>query len=143
MHHVEQLGWTFEPSSTGVYRAKFSGDNGEYTVVIVFRHASDTVLFYVTSGEYISKKRRDDVVQFITMLNYNRDHVTYEIDLSDGALRARSSYDASGGAFSEAQVQAYVNRVVMDFDKVWPSLQQLSDERKARPDDLFQALPQP
>jgi hypothetical protein len=79
-----------------MYRAGFSGKNGQIACYAQIRVDLEQFLFYVVAPAKAPEAARMAVAEFITRANYGLRIGNFEMDFSDGEVRYKSSIDFEG-----------------------------------------------
>lgn len=108
-----------------IYRVGFSGKNGDYTCYAVIRLDLQQFIFYVQSGVKTPEESRGQVAEFLTRANYGLRIGNFELDMSDGEVRYKSSIDFEGIPLSYLLIRNAIYPAVQTMDRYFASLLQV------------------
>ncbi|MBE2197994.1 MAG: YbjN domain-containing protein [Anaerolinea sp.] len=108
-----------------VYRVGFSGKNGNYTCFAVVRIDLQQFMFYVQSGVKAAPEARTAVAEFLTRANYGLRIGNFELDMSDGEVRYKSSLDFEGVTLSPQLIKNAIYPAVQTMDRYFAGLLQV------------------
>ncbi|GAP07303.1 putative bacterial sensory transduction regulator [Anaerolinea thermolimosa] len=100
-----------------VLRTSFEGKNGLFSCIAQAREEQEQFVFYSIFPVSTPMDKLNQVVEFITRANYGLIIGNFEVDLTDGEIRFKTSVDLEGGA--EAMLPLirnviYANVLIMD-----------------------------
>ena len=100
-----------------VLRTSFEGKNGLFTCIARAREEQEQFVFYSIFPVSTPMDKLNQLVEFITRANYGLIVGNFEVDLTDGEIRYKTSVDLEGGA--EAMLPLirnviYANVLIMD-----------------------------
>ena len=111
-------GWSPEPleEEEGVVAVGFQGDNGAWSCFAAALEDQERVVFYSVYPETIAEQGRAAVAELFTRANFGLLIGNFEIDLSDGEARYRTSIDVEGAELTDALLRQmiYANVTTMD-----------------------------
>jgi hypothetical protein len=108
-----------------IYRVAFSGTNGNYACFAVIRIDLEQFIFYVQSSVKAPEEMRTAVAEFITRANYGLRIGNFELDMSDGEIRYKSSLDFEGIPLSAALIKNAIYPAVQTMDRYFAGLLQV------------------
>ena len=119
----QEQGWPYDahPEQNSV-RFPFAGKNGNFIALVVAIPTKSQVLAYTIWPERISEQQRLATMQFITFANYNIAIGNFELDLSDGELRYKTSLDVTGDRLSAALLERLITLSTHTMDTYAPDL---------------------
>ncbi len=120
---MREDGWHPQPlEDRYVYRALFSGANGEVTCFAQVRVELEQFLFYVVMPNRVPADRRLAVAEFITRANYGLRIGNFELDFSDGEVRYKSSLDFEGAELTPTLIRNAMYPAVQTMDRYMPGI---------------------
>lgn len=105
-----------------ILRTAFSGKNGNFTCFAQAREDQYRFLFYSVCAVNTPEPRRAAMAEFITRANYGLIIGNFELDLSDGEVRFKTSIDVEGDELTPALIKQMVYANVLTFDKYLPGV---------------------
>lgn len=105
-----------------VYRAHFSGQNGEVTCFAQVRLDLEQYLFYVVMPMRVPANQRTDIAEFITRANYGLRIGNFELDFDDGEVRYKSSLDFEGAELTPTLIRNVMYPAVQTMDRYLPGI---------------------
>lgn len=101
---------------TTILNMAFQGQNGRYECFAQAREQQHQCVFYSVSPLKVPPEKRHVVMEFITRANYGMVLGNFELDLSDGEVRYRTSLDVEDVDFTPTMVRnlVYPNLLIMD-----------------------------
>jgi hypothetical protein len=121
----EQDSWPFTPfEGQPVLQMGFRGDNGQWTCYAQAREEQSQFLFYSVCPVNAPDdgQKRLAMAEFLTRANYGLFIGNFELDLSDGEIRYKTSVDVEGDRLSPALVQQLVYANVFTMDRYLPGI---------------------
>ncbi|WP_171056430.1 YbjN domain-containing protein [Paenibacillus sinopodophylli] len=122
MHEtVDQLlsgwNWSFLREDPELLSVKFSGETGQWTVLIATDEEKSLCLIYSIYPVKVPEARRSQAMDWMTETNYNLPIGCFEMDLTDGELRFRSGIDVEQDRLSRELLSNLLttNMAVMDM----------------------------
>lgn len=124
----EQDEWSFTPmDDQPVLRMGFQGDNGAFQCYAQAIEERGQFVFYAFAPFMVPPPQRMAVVEYITRANYGLFVGNFEMDLSDGEVRFKTSVDVSGTAMEPALFKTNVVQNVLLMDRYLGGLQAVSE----------------
>ena len=105
-----------------VYRAGFSGKNGNTTCFAQIRVDLDQFLFYVVAPVKAPEDLRQAVAEFVTRANYGLRIGNFEMDFGDGEVRYKSSLDFEDAVLTSELIRNTIYPAVQTTDRYLPGL---------------------
>ncbi len=105
-----------------IYRASFSGKNGDlrcYAHIVV---NLEQFLFYAVAASRVPEQVRPAVAEFITRANYGMRIGGFEMDYSDGEVRYKTSLDFEGEMLTPNWIRHTIYPAVLTMDHYLPGL---------------------
>ena len=125
-NYLEENGWTYEPLDDGpMLSAQYDGDNGTWTCFVVANEDQHQVVFYSVVPVHAEESALLRAAEFITRVNYDLIIGNFELDMSDGEIRFKTSLDVEGDELSTALVRNLLLANVAATDHYLPGFEQL------------------
>ncbi|MEJ2212090.1 MAG: YbjN domain-containing protein [Anaerolineae bacterium] len=102
------------------------GENGQWDCFALAREEQQQLVFYSVCPVTAPKERRAAVMEFLTRANHGLTMGNFEIDLSDGEIRFKTSIDVEGDRLSVALVQQLVYANVLTMDRYLPGIMKVT-----------------
>jgi hypothetical protein len=109
--------WTYSEMEIGdALHLGFSGTDGQWNCYAQAREEPRQAVFYSVLPIRVPEDRRLAVAEFITRANYGMILGNFELDLSDGEVRFKTSIDVEGHELEPTLVKhiVYANVSMMD-----------------------------
>jgi hypothetical protein len=120
---LKEDGWPFtEMEGKTILRTGFSGKNGKWTCFAQAREDQQQLIFYSVCPNAAPDDKRVPAMEFITRANYELVIGNFEMDLSDGEIRYKTSIDVEGDELTSALIRQIVYYNVMTMNKYLPGL---------------------
>ena len=107
-----RAGTPLEDAGDGLYRFDASSEAGTWTMLVWIDEATRICAVYAVAPEPVPAERRAEVAQYLVERNYYLNVGAFEMDLEDGEVRLRTSFDATHATFDEA---VFVNLVASNL----------------------------
>jgi hypothetical protein len=118
-----QDGWPFtEMEGKNILRTGFSGKNGKWTCFAQARETQQQFIFYSVCPNAAPEAKVPLAMEFITRANYGLVIGNFEMDISDGEIRYKTSVDVEGSELDPALIRQTVYSNVMTMNKYMPGL---------------------
>ena len=115
--------WPFtEMEGKTILRTGFSGKNGKWTCFAQARENQQQFIFYSVCPNAAPEDKRPPAMEFITRANYGLVIGNFEMDVSDGEIRYKTSIDVEGGELNHVLIRQVVYSNVMTMNKYLPGL---------------------
>jgi hypothetical protein len=119
----EEDDWTFTHlKERPILRMGFRGQNGEWTCYAQAREEQEQFVFYSVCPVKAPEERRLPVAEFITRANYGMIIGNFELDLSDGEIRYKTSIDVEGAELTSPLIRHLVYAGVLTMDRYLPGI---------------------
>lgn len=105
-----------------IYRAFFSGKNGEFSCYAQIVVPLEQFIFYCVAAVHVPEELRLAVAEYITRANYGLRIGNFELDYSDGEVRYKSSLDFEGVTLTPALIRNTIYPAVTTMDRYLPGL---------------------
>jgi hypothetical protein len=105
-----------------IYRMGFAGKNGQLTCYAQVQVDLEQFLFYAVAPVKVPEEGRTAAAEFITRANYGLRIGNFEMDLSDGEIRYKSSLDFEGAVLSPELIRNAIYPAVQTLDHYLPGL---------------------
>ena len=115
--------WTYGPgrvASTLV--TGFAGDSGRWTCLAYCAEESQQLMFYSVCPVNSPPEKLASISEFLHRANYGLHVGNFELDVSDGEVRFKTSIDLEGSDASFALVRNVVYANVMQMDRYLPGI---------------------
>ncbi|MBN1955028.1 MAG: YbjN domain-containing protein [Anaerolineae bacterium] len=123
----QEDGWPFEQlEGKPILRTGFRGDNGNWRCFAQAREGQEQFVFYSILDTYVPENRRQATANFLTRANYGLIIGNFELDMSDGEVRYKTSVDVEGDRLSTALVKQMVYINVMMMDRYLPGIMKVA-----------------
>jgi hypothetical protein len=114
--HPQQL------DDKSILRVYFTGDNGDVRCYAQVRVDLEQFLFYVIAPIKAPEEVRIAVAEYITRANFGLRIGNFELDLSDGEVRYKSSLDFEGQTLTPVLIKNAIYPAVHTMDFYMPGL---------------------
>jgi hypothetical protein len=115
--------WPFtEMEGKPILRTGFSGKNGKWTCFAQAREQQQQFIFYSICPNPAPEERREAAMEYITRANYGLVIGNFEMDVSDGDIRCKTSIDVEGTDLNHVLIRQVVYSNVMTMNKYLPGL---------------------
>jgi hypothetical protein len=119
----QQDEWSFtQLEDQPILRLGFQGENGQWSCYAQAREEHAQLLFYSVCPVNVPEDRRMAVAEFLTWANYGLFIGNFELDMTDGEIRYKTSIDVEGDRLSPALVKPLVYTNVMMMDRYLPGI---------------------
>ncbi|MCD4738827.1 MAG: YbjN domain-containing protein [Anaerolineae bacterium] len=105
-----------------IYRVGFSGANGKYACYAQIRVDLEQFIFYVMVPIKAPEEKRLACAEFVTRVNYGLRIGNFELDLSDGEVRYKSSLDFENETLTYNLIEVAIYPAVKTTDRYLPGL---------------------
>lgn len=125
----DNMDWEFETIETDLeeheagLRAKHTGENGETKCVALVNEASRLFIFYVYCPLDIPEEKVGEIATFITMANYDMHIGNFELDVSDGETRFKTSIDFDQSDAPLTMIRTAISIALAMMDEYLPGIQ--------------------
>ena len=115
--------WQFQESSDKQgLTLGFKGKNGEWICYAIVREEQRQFLFYSVCMVKPPKTKLANIAEFITRANFGMAIGNFELDLTDGEIRYKTSIDVDGDRLNFDLISNLVYTNVMMMDKYLPGI---------------------
>lgn len=104
---------------------RYHGQNGDWSCYARVREAQHQFAFHSLYPQRIPQERRVEMALFITLANFGMIIGNFEMDLSDGELRFKTSIDVEGDRLTPALIGQMVFANLFMMDKYYPGIDQV------------------
>lgn len=111
-----------------ILRFSHTGKNGQWVCIAHARESEDRFVFYSIGITAIPEEQRLAVAEFITRANFGLLIGNFEMDMSDGEVRFKTSIDVEGDRLSTALLRRLVDLNLEMMDKYLPGLHAVIEE---------------
>lgn len=105
----------------------YEGQNGVYECYGVVIERERRFAFYTLADLAVPEERRVAMAELITRANYDLIIGNFELDMTDGEIRFKTSIDVEGDELSTALVQNLVVPNVVQMDTYFPGIQKVAN----------------
>jgi len=105
-----------------IVRSRYSGHNADYDCWFQERRAEEQLLFYCRAPLEAPEKRRRAVAELFARINYGMVICCFELDLSDGEMRARAAIDYEFIELNHGFLRNLSYAVVVTMDRYLPAI---------------------
>lgn len=106
----------------GVVLANVRGDNHHYNCMFVTTETPRRLTFYSHIGNEVPEIKRHRMCEYLTRANYGLVLGNFEMDMSDGEIRYRTSIDLSDADLTHKQLMTLVWVNLFTFDRYYPGV---------------------
>lgn len=128
MAYFQEDDWDIHPISETVVQTAFKGDNGEWDCLAVVLENSDHFLFYSILSQRVPESLWSQMGLFLHRANHGLNIGNFEIDLSQGEIRFKTSVQSKGSEFTRDLFQSLVHHNVLVVDEYLPGIQSILQE---------------
>lgn len=118
-------GWS-PTVENGYVSCGFRGDQGDWPVYATVIENEARVVFYSVFTEHVPDHRRPAVSELFIRINFTLLVGSFDLDLSDGEARFRTSLDIEGGELTDGLLRQIVYANVTTMDEYLPAIQSVS-----------------
>jgi hypothetical protein len=111
-----QLGDSF------VLKLGFSGDNGEWQCYAQVNEDLEQFVFYSVCSSKVPFSKRGAIAEFISRVNFGLIIGNFELDMTDGEIRYKTSIDVEDDRLTYALIKRLVYPNVLMMDKYYPGI---------------------
>ncbi len=108
-----------------ILKMSFQGTDQAWLVFAQTREEARQVIFYSVLVSNVMAERRAAAAEYLTMANYGLWLGNFELDMSDGEVRFKTSVDVEGGMLTETMIRNLVYANVTLVDRYLPGLNQV------------------
>jgi len=112
----------FQVEGEPALRTGFEGDSGQWVCYAQAREEQGQVSFYSVCPVSVPEERRLPMAEFLTRANYGLIIGNFELDLSDGEIRYKTSIDVEEDRLSVALIRSLVYANVLTMDRYLPGI---------------------
>ncbi len=115
--------WNFtQVEGESVVQIPFQGENGQWTCYAKAIEERSQFVFYSIAPSLVPPAKRTAIAEFIARANYGMIIGNFELDLSDGEIRYKTSIDAADENLSLAVIKKLVYANVTMMDRYLPGI---------------------
>jgi len=123
MSFFKEDGWSFtQLEDQPILKLGFQGESGQWPCYAQAREELAQLLFYSVCPVKAPENRRIAVAEFLTRANYGLYIGNFELDMTDGEIRYKTSIDVEGSLLSPALVKPLVYANVLMMDRYLPGI---------------------
>lgn len=122
----EDSKWDFvRDDLDSILHTAYEGKNGDWQCYARAREKQKQLVFYSIAPVSTPENLREAMAIFLTMVNYGLILGNFELDLSDGEVRFKTSIDVSGSELTSALIKHVVLANTTMMDKYLPSIENI------------------
>jgi hypothetical protein len=114
--------WPVDIIDTTVFRTRFRGETGQWVCNGWIREEDKQFVFYSMCPITVPESRLGDAMEFTTRANFGMILGNFELDVSDGEIRYKTSIDVEGGELTVGLCRQVVVSNVMMMDRYLPGV---------------------
>ena len=114
--------WEFIQIKPGLLQLAFQGEKGRWNCYARIYEAEKQFIFYSIFPVAVPEEDRMLMAEFLTKANYGMIVGNFELDLTDGELRYKTSIDVEGDRLTLALVRSLVYANVTIMDRYLPGI---------------------
>jgi len=116
--------WPFQELGDGALASGFTGENGSWRVSAHASADSGFLVLYSVLNDRVPESRRQAVSELLTRANYGLIVGNFELDLSDGEVRFKTSVDVKETleSLTSALIEHLVYDNVLQVDRYYPAI---------------------
>ncbi|MBD1848181.1 YbjN domain-containing protein [Cyanobacteria bacterium FACHB-63] len=134
--------WAFTKlQGESILQLAFQGKHDRWTCYAKAREDQQQFVFYSICPAKAPKTKRRAIAEFLTRVNYGLIVGNFELDLSDGEIRYKTSIDVEGDHLSNALIKRLVYTNVMMVDEYLPGIKAVL-QAGVSPEEAIQAIEQ-
>ncbi len=100
-----------------------------WVIFVIEREAVEQLLIYSVFPQAIPAAQRQTAMEFITRANYGMSIGNFEMDLSDGEIRYKTSIDGQGMAMNRTILNGLIQHNASTFFQYWEGLEGIRSGR--------------
>ncbi|MDM8527729.1 YbjN domain-containing protein [Anaerolineales bacterium HSG24] len=100
----------------------FEGKNGTLTCLAHVRETQNQLIFYAVCPLKVPPDKRPTMANYLTRTNYGLAIGNFELDVSDGEIRYKTSLDLSGCQIETRLIQNVIQANVLTLDQYLPEI---------------------
>lgn len=140
-NYFQQLQWDFVVSEEdSTIEFVFSGDNGQWRCLIKTRERQSQLVFYSICPIIIPSNFRMAIAEFITLANYGIIIGNFELDLTDGELRYKTSIDVEGDRLKPANIESLIYPNLGTMDRYLLGIKAIIERIDISPSDAIEIV---
>lgn len=115
--------WKFTcDEDRGVILAGVRGENTHYNCMFVATESPRRLTFYSHIGNEVPEIKRHRMCEFLTRANYGLVLGNFEMDMSDGEMRFRTSMDLADANLTHKQLMTLIWVNLFTFDRYYQGI---------------------
>ena len=116
-------GWQFSRlGSDPIFELRFMGENGTWSCLAQAREDESQFVFYSLLPGDVDESQRQAMAELTARINYGLVLGNFELDMSTGDLRYKTSIDVEGAELVDALARQVVYANVMVTDRYLPAI---------------------
>jgi Uncharacterized conserved protein len=118
--------WDFvKDQENSIIHTEYQSNNNSWRCYAQWRDQQQQLVFYSIAPIAVPQDRRTAVAIYETRINYGLVLGNFELDLSDGEIRYKTSIDITGSQLTPTLIKQIVMTNVTMMEKYLPSLQKV------------------
>lgn len=105
-----------------IVKSSFQGKNGEFNLFAQAREEQDHLVFYSVLPVFVPEDRREEMMAFVVRANSGMMIGNFELDLSDGEVRFKTSADLEDVEEFRLLMRNLLYANVLTMDRYLPGL---------------------
>jgi len=124
LNFFQENDWSFSQHETEpILRMSYQGENGEWNCVAKTRENPDQLVVYSLYPIKVPKKKRLEIAELITKINYGLIVGNFEMDFQDGEVRYKTyAINGENNPLNSELIGQLIFVNVMTMDKYLPAL---------------------
>ena len=124
---LEIDGWFPTPiDGTTAYKCGFNGESAKFRVIAHVNVELEQLYLYVIADVNVPEETRDVVSEFVCRSNYGMRIGNFEIDVTDGEIRYKSSLDFEGEVLTHQLIRNAIYPAATTIDRYFPALMRVA-----------------
>lgn len=117
----------------------FKGKHGSWQCFAIVDEEKHWLRFYSILPVHVSDDKRGEAAEFITRANYGMMLGNFEMDMTDGEVRFKTSVDAEGGELSRLMIDNLLRSNLISMDRYFPGMMAVLYSDRS-PADIYQEV---
>lgn len=119
---LQEDNWHYEelPGESAI-RFGFTGKNARYDCFGRANEDHEIFVFYTIVPVRVPEAQRNTVAELLARINYGLNIGNFEMDMSDGEIRYKTSIDVEGGELTARMVETLIAVNISTTDRYFPS----------------------
>lgn len=122
----------------GVLLVSVRGENAHYNCMFVVTENPRRISFYSHIGNEVPEIKRHRMCEFLTRANYGLVLGNFEMDMSDGEIRYRTSIDLTDENLTHRQMMTLIWVNLFTFDRYYPGIMRIMYSNTSPQDAIYE-----